>query len=220
MITDLEIAELLEQLYQGGAGFDHYEPGVGDSGICWALKRTPDADVILLRGSCTFQDWVRDLVALAAPFSHAVFGPVHPGFEVGMERAFMDVISKCWPTAQYRSTIIAGHSLGAGRTAILTALLTEWGHPPLARVVFGEPKPGFQKLADYIKGVPARSYRNASGGQYDLVTSVPISFPPEEYVHPGPLIDVCAPPPDGDSWGVFAFHHLGLYIQALRESGT
>lgn len=217
MITDFEIAELLVQLYRGSEGFDYYENPPNDSGICWALKKTAEVDVILLRGSTTFQDWIRDLIALATPFSHAEFGPVHPGFEIGMERAFQAIVST---PGLNKNIVIAGHSLGAGRAAILTALMVEDNVKPIARVVFGEPKPGFKKLADYISGVPARSYRNTGNGQHDLITSVPLSFPPEEYVHAAPLTDVCALPQPGDSWGVFAYHHMELYAAALRPTGS
>jgi hypothetical protein len=218
MVTDLQIAQMLQQLYQGGEGFDHYEPGSGDSGICWALKRTPEADVILLRGSATFQDWVRDLIALATPFSHEAFGPVHPGFEMGMERAWQEIQFQTVKNPSNdveRPAIVAGHSLGAGRAAILTALMIERRCPPIRRVCFGEPKPGFQQLADYIKGVPAASYRNAGGGQHDLITSVPLSFPPEEYVHAAPLTDVFGAPQPDDKWGPFCMHHMELYVKAL-----
>ncbi len=221
MISDLEISQLLVNLYQGPAGFDFYEPGSGASdGICWALKRTPDADVVCLRGSTTFQDWCRDLVALAAPFSHEVFGPVHPGFEIGMERAFTEILGHTQGDDATGKVIVAGHSLGAGRAAILTALLCEFGNPPIARVVFGEPKPGFSKLAEYISKVPARSYRNTGAGHHDLITDVPLSFPPEEYVHASELIDVSGVPTIGDPWGCFAFHHMPLYLQGLKALQT
>jgi lipase (class 3) len=222
VISDLEIAQLLQQLYSGSTGFDHYEPGSGGSGICWALKKTSDTDIILLRGSTTFQDWARDLIALAAPFSHSVFGPVHPGFEIGMERAWENISGYVDPRPGRRPWIVAGHSLGAGRAAILTALAVECAQAPAARVVFGEPKPGFKRLAEYIAHVPARSYRNTgevSGRSgHDLITDVPLSFPPEEYVHDSSLIDVSAPPAAGDNWGPFAYHHMELYVSALGKS--
>lgn len=214
--TDLGIAQMLVNLYAGAVGFDHYEPGSGDSGICWALKRMPDADVICLRGSACFEDWIRNLIVLATPFSHAAFGPVHPGFEMGLERAFPDILDAMGHNEG--PVIVAGHSLGAGRAAILSALFIESGNAPVGRVVFGEPKPGFAQLASYISKVPARSYRNADGKHHDLITDVPLSFPPEEYVHASELIDVCAPPSSGDRWGIFAYHHMELYVQALKGS--
>jgi hypothetical protein len=113
--------------------------------------------------------------------------------------------------------IIAGHSLGAARAAILTALMVKDGVIPAARVVFGEPKPGLIDLAELIKGVPARSYRNGDTLHHDLVTDVPLSLPPLEYMHPTPIVPVCAEPTGDlfDRFGAFAWHHIGLYVTAV-----
>jgi hypothetical protein len=218
MISDTEIAQLLVNLYSGPAGFDFYESGAGDSGICWALKCTPEADVVLLRGSKTLQDWFRDLIALASPWHHPVFGPVHPGFSIGMDRACDEIMSHL---RELVPVIICGHSLGAGRAAILTALMIERGELPLARVAFGEPKPGFQQLADYIAKVPGRSYRNGAGVHHDMVTDVPFKIPPELYERPTPLIDVSEPPASvlAIEFDPFAFHHMPLYAAALAKQG-
>lgn len=44
-------------------------------------------------------------------------------------------------------------------------------------------------------------------------------LPPEEYVHPSKLIDVCAEPDLKISleYSVFRYHHLPLYAQALKD---
>ncbi len=221
MITDARIAELLEDLYapdvlgHTSAPVDYFAPGEGPSGICWASKRIDGVTVILLRGSVTLWDWLTDVMALATvPYHHETLGPTHPGFTLGMDRCWRDI--KANTQGPY---IIAGHSLGAGRAAILTGLMLESGVTPLARVVFGEPKPGFAPLASYIQGVSGRSYRNGDASHHDLVTDVPIRFPPEEYVHPSPLIEVCAPPVGYilERMGLFAWHHMGLYSSALSK---
>jgi hypothetical protein len=91
------------------------------------------------------------------------------------------------------------------------------GQRVTSRVVFGEPRPGFKSLADVIKSVPGRSYRNGDGAAFDVVTGVPFSFSFEPYVHPTRLIDVCARPAPNDPWGFAAWHHVQLYQQALKE---
>lgn len=218
MISDAEIASLCAGIYAyPGApaiAWDHLDPGDDGDGVCWALKRVAGSAVVVLRGSVTKLDWFRDFQAIADPFHHDDLGPVHPGFLSGMRTVERQLRSL---TNAEEPIIIAGHSLGAARAAILTGLMVIDGRIPAARVVFGEPKPGFLQLAKLIEGVPGRSYRNGCGLHHDLVTDVPFSFPPEQFVHPTKVIPVCAMPgPDIFArWGVFAFHHMPLYQAAV-----
>jgi hypothetical protein len=211
VITHAAIAGLLVDLYAGANTFDNYAPGIGPSGICWASKRVDGVDVILLRGSVTFWDWFKDFLALATPFEHETLGPIHQGFGLGMDRAWRDISE-----VTKGPYIVAGHSLGAGRAAILTGIMIESGVQPLARVVFGEPKPGFDRLKQYIARVPGFSYRNGDTHAHDLVTDVPITFLLEEYEHPTPLIEVLATPAADAPNGVFKWHNMGLYRAALK----
>jgi hypothetical protein len=99
----------------------------------------------------------------------------------------------------------------------MCALMAADGTAPVARVVLGEPKPGLLDFAERIKAVPARSYRNGDELHHDLVTDVPFSFPPLQYVHPTPIVPVCCKP-QGDEFaqlGIFAWHHVELYETAL-----
>jgi hypothetical protein len=127
--------------------------------------------------------------------------------------------------AEYRQAgkgplFVAGHSLGAGRASILCGLAVVAGLVPVGRVVFGEPRPGFQKLADLIVSIgESRSYRNGKPGtfEHDLVTDVPYRIGPYQYMHPTSLLDVSALPPPLDEWGIFSYHHMLLYVQALSR---
>jgi hypothetical protein len=208
--TDTDVVALCAAIYNYADGpavaWDHFDQG-DDDGVCWGLKRLAGADVIVYRGSTTFEDWVRDLDA--APILTPI-GHVHDGFHAGMQRASAEARALLKQPA-----IVSGHSLGAARAAIATAYLTRYGVPPVARVVFGEPKPGFADLAQAIVASPGRSYRNGDGTHHDLITDVPFSFPPLDYVHPTPIIPVCAPPAADDRWGAFSWHHIQLYEAAL-----
>jgi hypothetical protein len=207
--SDAAIVALCAEIYQPTAPtgvFDHYDAGT-DNGVVWAIKRFNGFDVVVFRGSITLQDWLRDLSALAIP---SRIGHVHAGFYAGMEHVWAELKPMLSQPA-----IITGHSLGAARADVLTALMTVDGAPPAARVVFGEPKPGLLDFADLITGIPGRSYRNGDSTHHDLVTDVPFSFPPEEYVHPTPIIPITAEPPANDRWGAFSFHHVELYQAAL-----
>lgn len=216
--SDAAIAALCTGIY-AYPGFapivwDHLEQPTQDDGICWGLKKLGPIDVIVLRGSTTPQDWLRDFEAVADPFTHFALGPVHPGFLAGMETAFTAM-----KPLLGAKVIVSGHSLGAGRAAVLTGLMVHAGRAPLARVVFGEPRPGFKELAKLISGVAARSYRNGNGTLYDRVTDVPLAIGSEDYVHPCPLTDVCAAPGPKwtEQWGVFAWHAMPLYRAALEK---
>jgi lipase (class 3) len=148
------------------------------------VKRLDGFDVVVLRGSVTLQDWLRDAQALAMP---SRIGHVHSGFYAGMEHMWTDLKAMLSQPA-----IVTGHSLGAARAAVLTALMTVDGVPPVARVVFGEPKPGLLDFAKLITGIPGRSYRNGDSTHHDLITDVPLSFPPMQFVQPCGSIGRCA----------------------------
>jgi Lipase (class 3) len=210
-ITDFDIAALCAGIYATPGTppvvWDHFDPG-GDDDICWALKRFPGLDVIVLRGSITLQDWLLDLRADAVP---SPLGMVDSGFYAFMPEMWQDAK----PMLTQPRVVVAGHSLGAARAAILCGLMTLDKMPPVARVVFGEPKPGFVELAKIIEGTTGRSYRNGDATHHDLVTDVPFSFPPLQYVHPTPIIPITVEPPADtfSSLGVFAWHHASLYAK-------
>jgi hypothetical protein len=218
MISDLTLANLCAALYHTDENWMHYDDGADSDGVCWAVKDIGDISVIVLRGSVVAEDWRRDFQAFVSPFSHDDLGPVHPGFLSGM-RTVQREVDELIPIGGNK-IIITGHSLGAARASILTGLLqlTTRRSDVIRRVVFGEPRPGFQHLADIVSEVSGVSYRNVANGSHDVVTDVPFSVPPENYVHPTPLTDASAAP-DGDlvnKWGPFALHHIGLYVKALE----
>ncbi|MHB8885797.1 MAG: lipase family protein [Methylovirgula sp.] len=252
VLNDAAIAALVNGIYAYPGypkiAWDHFEQPKQDDGICWGLKRVGGSglasgiDVVVLRGSVTQQDWFRDFDALADPFEsgearlaavlhhlgfpiegaaedHAFLGPVHPGFLAGMEEAW----AAMRPLLR-ENVIIAGHSLGAARAAILTGLMVHHanlhkGPAPLACITFGQPRPGFALLAKYIADVPQRSYCNGNGSLVDMITEVPIALGPEDYVHPHPLTNVCEEPGPSwkQQWGIFAWHAMPLYLRALER---
>lgn len=215
--SDALIASLCEAIYSPTAliaSWDHFDLGA-DDGVCWALKKVDGVDIVVFRGSITAQDWLRDLFVLPLPSLLPLstrIGHVHAGFWLGMEQMWGEL-----KPMLTQPVIVGGHSLGAARAAILTGLMVADGKPPITRVVFGEPKPGLIDLADRIKDVPARSYRNGDQLHHDLVTDVPMTLPPHQFVHPTPIVPVCAPPA-GDLFtrlGIFAWHHIELYVTAI-----
>lgn len=193
--------------------WDRLDDGEDSDQICWGVKVVDGCDVVVFRGSTTFEDWRRDFDAWADPFGHAKIGPVHPGFLLGLDQVLSEYRQKAGG-----KLLVAGHSLGAARASIFCGLAVAAGIVPVGRVVFGEPRPGFKQLADVIDPITeSRSYRNGKPGsfEHDLVTDVPYRIGPYQYVHPTPLIDVSALAPPDDAWGIFGYHHMQLYAQAV-----
>jgi len=212
-ITDLEAAGFVELLYDGNVGgFDHIDTGEGDDGVYWGLKRLGDFDLVVLRGSTTALDWERDFESVVV--STPELGAVHRGFFIGMRQ----LLGELRGMLEGRRFIILGHSLGAARGALLAGLATVAGIPPAGVLLFGEPRPGFERLAQIVAPLTWRSYRNADINGHDAVTDVPAHVPLVfPFVHPKPLIDVCCSPPDSDDWGPFRYHHFALYHYGLSR---
>ncbi len=212
LLSDLEIAKLLVNLYNGPDGFDYYDAGKIDD-ICWAYKKINGVTYIFLRGSANLSDWLKDLMGTTNPFTHDPLGPCHPGFLLGMHELWQEIKNK---TVEPR--VICGHSLGAGRACILTGMMVLDKQAPLKRICYGEPRPGFKKLADIIKSVPAVSYRNGNTEHHDSVTDVPFYlWPLERYVHPCTLTILTSTenPILVDAIDPFYFHHMQKYVISL-----
>ncbi len=213
--SDALIASYCALIYQPLAiisGFDHFDAGLDDN-VCWAIKKLPGFDLIIFRGSITIPDWINDLRAIAVP---SRIGHVDVGFYSGMEKVWTEA-----PPILTQPVIVSGHSLGASRASVMTAMMKVDGHVPVSRVIFGEPKPGLLDFSKIVECVPASSYRNGNDTHHDLVTDVPFSFPPLQYMHPTPIVPVCCEP-TGDLFakmGVFAYHHIGLYETAVATLG-
>ncbi len=221
-ITDTDIAELCVGIYAYPGSppvtWDRFDDGEDSDQICWGIKVVDGCDVLVFRGSTTFEDWRRDFDAWANPFGHSKIGPVHPGFLLGLAQVLDE-----YRHAARGKLLVTGHSLGAGRASILCGLAIAGGIVPVGRVVFGEPRPGFKPLGDLISSIKeSRSYRNGKfdAFEHDFVTDVPYRIGPLQYVHPTPLIDVSALPPPNDEWGIFSYHHMQLYAQAVARGAV
>lgn len=214
--SDQVLVGLCADIYGSAGTWDHFDDGVDDD-ICWALKRYPGYDVIVFRGSKTAHDWLDDFRVVSGgnplPMDTGI-GHVHAGFYDGLDK----ILTEAEPLIQ-QPVIVTGHSLGAARADLFAAILMLAGHSVVARVVFGEPKPGLPDFAQGLSAVPGRSYRNGNSEHHDLVTDVPLTLPPYQFVHPTPVVVVTAVP-TGDLFsrlGMFAWHHIELYQAALKE---
>lgn len=207
MLTDLEIVNICVALHQPAQPTGYWDFLWPIDGSYCALKRAGGYDVVVWRGSTTPLDWFEDLVS-EVPIWDRELGHCAGGFLAGMRGAQSLVDAEIT-----QPVIVTGHSLGAAHAAPYAAHLCAQGCPPVALVNFGEPRPGFERVRDLLKDVPARSYRN----RMDPVTEVPVlgteKF--DLYVHSRELTPLSVFPPDPDSWGDVADHHLDLYQRGI-----
>lgn len=215
MITDQGIAALCEASYAQPGGlltsWDTWEDGAANNGVVYGIKVVDGIDAVIFRGSTTFLDWRRDLDTWAtSPVEHPALGPLHSGFYEGMEETWRKIRAR--GSAQL---ILGGHSLGAARANILAGLARLDGVPVLRKVLFGEPKSGFPRLAGVTSAIPGATYRNGNGIFHDAVTDVPYYLPLLPYSHDRELTRVKADPPEAHEWGFFTWHSISLYVKAL-----
>jgi len=124
------------------------------------VKVVGDCDVVVFRGSKSFEDWLPDFdVSAIRSFIQKSVRSIR-AFS-GSIKSFRSISSianrgaaSCW---------FAGHSLGGRRASNFCALAIVAGVVPAGRVVFGKPRRGFRPLATLIFSIKeSRSYRNGN----------------------------------------------------------
>ena len=216
MLSDTEIADLYAWLYTDlpppKGMWDHVFP---IDGAYAAIKRINGIDYVLFRGSVSTIDWLEDFFKVAVPIPDFYLGYVHPGFVLSI-RAIQDRRK----SGGGEKVGIVGHSLGAGHAQIFAGLRVVKNLPVDKIVLFGSPRAGGPTLSGVLSKLKIISYRNAEPKGHDLVTDIPVAFPPViNYQHPVMLTDIFAEPDINDKWLVFKYHHFGLYCRALKANG-
>lgn len=213
MISDRQAALLSLDIYAAAPQFDFWSSGLDGSEVCFGIKRIGNDAALIFRGTADLEDWLSDFdhfgLAQKTPY-----GDIHPGFYKGMEIAVPKAIEFLKSDVP-DNLLVGGHSLGAARADIAVEMLTAAGITVNRRVVFGEPKPAIGAFNVGVAKVSGVSYRNVVSPHHDLITDVPFTFPPEDYGRPTPVVDVSAAAPPNDPWGIFALHHMELYVTAL-----
>lgn len=213
-LTSAQIVQVCADLYAPSpSGFDDLLWPEANDGVCCALRRLGNDDLVVFRGSVTTEDWIRDFLAVPHEITtHPQLGDVHAGFMLGMEEAFAHL----QPLLR-QNVYITGHSLGAARATIFAGLMVASGKMPVGRVVFGEPRSGCAQLARLVRKVVINfSFRNTYAGHHDLITDVPTDPP---FEHAIVLDDLDVIPAANDPWGIFRLHHIALYGQGLGVNG-
>jgi hypothetical protein len=200
-VTPLILAQFSDNIYTSLNEFDRYWE---TDDVVVGLKRVDDTDVLVLRGSVTTEDWVRD--ASAVPKWHRQLGFCHAGFLAGMDDVFAEVRTVVGP-----KKAISGHSLGGARARILAAMFAYNQLPVDQLCVFGSPKPAFTNVARIIakSGMAHTSYRNRN----DIVPTLPLTVGSFDFVHTEPWIAVDAAPAQTDLEAL-RDHSSSLYVVA------
>lgn len=229
MKTSLVLAQACADIYVNADA-----PAWGQSwsreGVVVSLRHGDDFDIVCFRGSVEPQDWVDDFKGW--PTLHPVLGYCHNGFLQGMETVYEELAVAI--VASGRPYCVTGHSLGAARALIFAAMMTaatgEAGAPRCVAVeTFGTPRPGFARLSGILNsgGYGIRCWKNGhdpklhAGGvlDHDPVTDVPALVCPDGdgYQHPvTQTLNIVTPDPNDHS--VFAYHHMPLYLDGIKNS--
>ena len=173
------------------------------------LTRIDGDYVLVLRGSMTAEDWVRDLDAL--PIHDSMLGWVHKGFHEGL----IDVYKAIRNCTGGEPISFTGHSLGGARARLLAGMCIVNHIPVKNLVTFGSPKPAFTGLKDIIcsSDIHHLSYRNNE----DIVPTLPESLPPVfDYVHTEDYILLDGGQDDGIE-GRIKDHFMDLYVKGLTQ---
>jgi hypothetical protein len=202
-MTPYLLAQACRNIYTSALGWDHYWV-IG--GVVIAHQKVDGTDVLVLRGSTTAGDWVRD--AESIPMWHPQLGFCHAGFLKDIDDVFAVVRSVVGS-----KVIITGHSLGGARARILAALFACSGvKVDITLCVFGSPKPAFVNLQRIIEksGMVHMSFRNRN----DVVPTLPAILP--LWCHTESWQDVDAAPA-ADNLEPLRDHSIDLYVAALSQ---
>lgn len=205
IVTPLALAQLSSKIYSS-SDFDNY--WIIDD-VVVGHNRVGDTDVLVLRGSLTAEDWLRD--ACAVPEWHQQLGFCHSGFLDGMDHVFEEVRALVG-----QRVAITGHSLGGARSRILAGLFAYNKIPVDNLTVFGSPKPAFINLARIIQksGMAHSSYRFGR----DIVPDVPLSIEPFlNFTHTESYATLDGHS-DPDDFSPLRDHGIANYIAALTQS--
>lgn len=211
MISDLELAQAANDCYPDClAGGGLWAQTWMTNDIHVGLRHATGGDIIAFRGSIDETDWLRDFEGW--PRKHPKLGYCHSGFLENMDAVAIELSMAIGPEKPYA---ITGHSLGAARALILSAMMVLAKTPPALVVTFGTPRPGMGQLSDILRngGFPIRHYKNGP----DPVADVPVTIPPL-WLYQKPVVDTAlSMAPSEGALDPFHWHHMPLYLEGIRK---
>lgn len=209
--ADLDLARLCASSESDAAGFDFIDAGA-KTGVWFGIKYVDGYDIIVFRGSLLFSggkltpDWLRDFNSRMILVDK--LGDVHAGFYEQMPEVYQLI----QPRLRGLPVVITGHSLGAARAIIYSAISPI---RPVRIVIFGCPRPGTQRLADIFLNDDITSYKNRHDPVTDVPVFVPLEFPyvpaTSQYARVDGMVDFNLGPPWAD-------HHADNYVKGIENA--
>ena len=179
------------------------------------IAQRRDSIFLILRGTRTITEWIRNFGINLSPYVLPSFGKVHAGFLETynlIRPAVMTTLSAAGPKTKL---YVAGHSLGAAVTVCaLPDIETVTRHRVQALYTFGSPRVGDDQFVQAFNAIFARrSFRIANTS--DIVTSIPLPVPIAGIVggyfsHVETPVDMTIQKGDLD-----ANHNMRTYLAAL-----
>jgi hypothetical protein len=216
MPNDLQIAEILQQLYDGVLDSFTYTDTI--SGVSFGVVVRDDCVIVCFEGTHDKPDVDHDFEAELIRPPELNGAGVHAGGWAGLDDA-MDFIRPYIPMG--KPIIICGHSLGALRVNLAAGLLMHYGYDPklIQRVKIASPRSNDYILENMLKDSPLSSWWNYRFEvEHDPVCDVPFrcSVLGLPYFTGEKKKFVDSPPGFLDPWGVIiGWHHLSLYIKGM-----
>lgn len=203
MITSLQCCEYARDLYDP-VPFGRFDWIREISGVVVGYNALDN--ILVLRGSATVEDWVRNFVAI--PVWDSDLGFCEAGFLIGIDDVVTSVHNDIKP-----GMTISGHSLGGAHARLLAGKFAKMGIPVSFLCTFGSPKPAFINLARIIQksGMLHTSYRNRN----DCVPTLPLTIEPcFDFVHTESWLCLNSAP-EVDNLEALRDHAIDLYCKGL-----
>ena len=138
--------------------------------------RSRSALFLILRGTQTVREWIRNLSISLADYPLEGYGKVHGGFLDTYEALRGDIMSALAEVDSGLDFYVAGHSLGAALATIAAPDIESRGRRIRAVYTFGSPRVGDDRFVKaFNRSHGDRSYRVTNTS--DIVTSIPLPAP-------------------------------------------
>jgi triacylglycerol lipase len=182
------------------------------------VARSKVALFLILRGTQTVKEWIRNFSISLTDYPIAGHGKVHGGFLGTYEAIRGDIMTALTAVDSNLALFVAGHSLGAA-LATIAALDNEsrGGRGIRAVYTYGSPRVGDDQFVKaFNRSHGDRSYRVANTS--DIVTSMPLPAPIAGIVggyfsHVDSPVDFTVQSDDLE-----VNHNMATYLSALKDS--
>lgn len=194
MITDLEVAQWMERLYntpEGNGPFDTIVREKQAHGINCGLVVIDGHQLMLFRGSVSPEDWFRDVMSVVPGNGDRPYG-----FDIGIRDSGLEIMKVMH---EGLPVVVGGHSLGAPHADFF---VSDFNISYKRLVLMGSPKFAKQTVSPNDTQV---SYQNDS----DYVCDFPLGWSQpfvQTHVHGG-----------HDAFpNLFMYHHIQYYIKGIQ----